>query len=490
MSEQDAFDFVVIGGGPAGEKGAAMAAYFGKRVALVEREACLGGAAVNTGTLPSKTLRETCLHLAGIKLRGIGLASPHGIEQVTVDGLMERARAVTRSERERMSENLRLHGVTCFRGAARFATPNELEIEHEGSLRRVRGEKFLIATGSSPHHPPGIAFEHPLIDDSDEFLRLERIPRSLLIVGAGVIGCEYATMFAAIGARVTLIDGRDELLPFLDREVAARLVEVLRGPLAIDLRLGCNYEAVEADDHGVTLLLPGGERLRAERLLVAAGRTGNTAGLGLDVLGLQPDKRGNLRVGPRYRTEAAHVWAAGDVIGSPSLASVSMEQARVATIDAFGLGTRDRLAPLLPFGIYTIPELSSIGETEESARERGLDFETGRAALSRNPRGQIIGEQYGMVKLVFRRSDRQLLGAHVLGESAAELIHIASAVLQLGGTLDAFIEMVFNYPTLSDAFKYAAYDGLGRLAGRPGPSSVTGAAPERVASAQPISGGA
>ncbi len=470
----DDFDFVVIGGGPAGEKGAAMAAYFGKRVALVERQPWLGGAAVNTGTLPSKTLRETCLHLAGLKQRGIGLELPHGIEQLTVDRLMERARAVTLSERERMRDNLELHGVVRVQGDARFVAPHELEIAHEGALRRVRGEKFLIATGSAPHRPPGIAFEHPLIDDSDEFLRLERIPRSLVIVGAGVIGCEYATMFAAIGARVTLLDGRGELLPFLDREIAARLVEVLRGPLAIDLRLGCNYEQVEADDEGVTLQLAGGERLRAERLLVAAGRTGNTSGLGLEVLGLAPDKRGCLRVGPRYRTDVAHVWAAGDVIGSPSLASVSMEQARVAAIDAFGLGSRESVAPLLPFGIYTIPELSAIGETEESARERGLDFETGRAALSRNPRGQIIGERFGLVKLVFSRTDRRLLGAHVLGEGAAELIHIASAVLQLGGGIDTFIEMVFNYPTLSDAFKYAAYDGLGRLAGRPGPSSVTG----------------
>jgi NAD(P) transhydrogenase len=280
-------------------------------------------------------------------------------------------------------------------------------------------------------------------------------------------------MFAAIGARVTLLDSRPELLPFLDREIAARLIEIMRGPLAIDLRLGCNHEAVEADEGGVTLRLPGGEALRAERLLVAAGRTGNTAGLGLELLGLKPDKRGNLRVDSHCRTDVAHVWAAGDVIGAPALASVSMEQARVAAVDAFGLGMKDGVTPQLPYGIYTIPELSAIGESEESAREKALDFETGRAALSRNPRGQIIGEQFGLVKLVFRRGDKRLLGAHVLGESAAELIHIASAVLQLGGSIDTFVEMVFNYPTLSDGFKYAAYDGLGRLLGKPGPSSVT-----------------
>ncbi len=467
------FDWVVIGGGPAGEKGAAQAAYFGKRVALVERQPWMGGAAVNTGTLPSKTLRETCLHLAGFKRRGIAAATPHGVNDVTVEQLMRRAREVSVSERTRMDDNLRRHGVTIFHGAARFVGPNEIEVAAESGPQRLRGEKFLLATGSTPHRPDGIAFEHPLVDDSDEFLHLDTIPPSLIVIGAGVIGCEYATMFSAIGTHVTLIDGREDLLPFLDRELAGRLRGIMEGKLGIALRLGGRQESVVADDTGVTVTLRGGEEIRAARLLVAAGRTGNTFDLGLDQVGLSPDKRGNLQVDEHYRTSVPHVYAAGDIVGFPALASVSMEQARVAATHAFDLGYKQRVAGLLPYGIYTIPEVSSIGETEESAREKGLDAETGRASFAQNPRGQIIGETAGMVKLVFARADRTLLGAHVLGENAAELIHIASAVLHARGTIDVFLDMVFNYPTLSDTYKYAAYDGLGRLAGRPGPSSMT-----------------
>ena len=467
------YDWIVIGGGPAGEKGAVQAAYFGKRVAVVEREPWLGGAAVNTGTLPSKTLRETCLHVAGFKQRGIGQATPHGFDEITVDGLMERARRVTTSERERMRDNLDRHGVTLVLGSARFVGPHEIEVTGTGPARWLRGEKFLIATGSSPHRPPGIDFEHPLIDDSDEFLKLERIPGSLIVLGGGVIGCEYATMFAAIGVSVTLVDPRTGLLPFLDREIADRLQQIMESELGIDVRLGGAFESVLPGDSGVGVLMPGGDVLRAQRLLVAAGRSGNTAGLGLEALGLQADKRGNIAVDASFRTGVPHVYAVGDVVGFPSLASVAMEQARVAASDAFDLGSKDRVAPLLPMGVYTIPEISAVGETEESAREKGIDAETGRAAFSRNPRGQIIGDATGLLKLVFRRDDKRLLGASIVGENAAELIHVASAVLHHGGTIDAFIDMVFNYPTLSDAYKYAAYDGLGRLAGRPGPTSVT-----------------
>lgn len=467
------YDWIVIGGGPAGEKGAVQAAYFGKRVALVERSACLGGAAVNTGTLPSKTLRETCLHVAGFKQRGIAGATPHGIENLTVEQLMSRAREVTASERERMKDNLARHRVDVVHGAARFVSEHEISVTGEGGERILRGEKFLIATGSTPHHPAGIDFTHPLVHDSDGILTIDKVPRSLVVVGAGVIGCEYATMFAAIGARVTLVDGRADILPFLDREIAERLQRIMVGKLAIDLRTDCSYEGADADDAGVTLRLQGGETIRGDRLLVAAGRTGNTAGLGLEALGLQADKRGNLAVDGHYGTKAPHVYAAGDVIGFPALASVSMEQARVATAHAFGLGYKDSVARLLPYGIYTIPECSAIGETEESAREKGIDAETGRAAFATNPRGQIVGDATGMVKLVFRREDKKLLGVHVVGENASELVHVGSAVLHAGGSIDIFIDMVFNYPTLSDAYKYAAYDGLGRLAGRPGPSSMT-----------------
>jgi NAD(P) transhydrogenase len=467
------FDWVVIGGGPGGEKGAVTAAYFGRRVLLVEKQPFLGGACVNTGTLPSKTLRETCLHLSGFKQRGIDSGSAVDIRSLSPERLLERARAVSEAERDRMRVNLERHGVEIVHGSARFVGPNTLDIVTPEGNRRIEGEKFLIATGSTPHRPEGIDFNNPLIDDSDEFLRLNRVPASLVVMGAGVIGCEYATMFAALGARVVLLDPRDAILPFLDREIADRLLAHMRDGLGIDVRLSSGLTSADAGKEGVTCRLSDGSTVEAERLLVAAGRTGTTKDLGLDALGIVPDKRGLLKVDAHYRTAAPHAYAVGDVIGFPALASVAMEQARVAAVHAFNLGTKMGVDPLLPYGIYTIPEVSSIGESEETAKAKGRECEVGRASYASNARGQIIGDRTGLVKLVFRRSDRVLVGCHVIGESASELIHIASMALHSGAAIDAFVEMVFNYPTLADAFKYAAYDGLGRLAGRPGPSSVT-----------------
>jgi len=471
MSES--YDYVVIGGGPAGEKGAVAAAYFGKKVCVIEREPHLGGACVNTGTLPSKTLRETCLHLSGFKQRGIAAATPSGIQDLTVDQLMSRARSVMEAERHRALDTLERHGVTLRRGSASFVSPHEIQVSGPEGAEVIQAEKVLIATGSSPHRPPGIDFKHELIDDSDEFLRIERVPRSLIVMGGGVIGCEYATMFATLGARVALTDGRPILLAFLDREIAERLKTYMVDGLKIDLHLGKTVESVEALDDRVTCRLSSGDIIEAERLLVAAGRMGNTKGLGLDVVRVATDKRGNITVNERYQTSVPHIYAVGDVIGFPALASVSMEQARVATVHAFDLAFHLHVQSLLPYGIYTIPEVSCIGESEETAKEKGLDVETGRASYGRNARGQIIGDTMGLVKLVFRREDRVLVGAHVVGEQAAELIHVASAALIASAKIDLFIDMVFNFPTLSETFKYAAYDGLGRLAGRPGPTSVT-----------------
>ncbi len=470
----DRFDLVVIGSGPAGEKGAAQAAYFGKRVAIVERAPQLGGACANSGTIPSKTLRETCLLFSGYKQRGL-----QGLPQFKVEGfgpreLMTRERFVVETERERVGKNIERHGIRLYQGSASFVDPHTVEVSAgDGSKSRLQADFFLVAVGSFPHHPPGIDFAHVRIHDSDEILDIVEIPRELIVVGAGVIGCEYATMFAALGVHVTLVEPRDTLLPFLDREMAERLLQVMRGRLAMDVRLGVSVKTVAGHAEKVSVELADGTQLEACQLLYAAGRTGAIAGLGLELLGIEPDQRGNLKVDASYRTSASHVYAAGDVIGFPSLASVSMEQARVAVVHAFELGYKERVAALLPYGIYTIPELSMIGETEESAKAKGLDVETGRAAYSQNARGQIIGDQDGIVKLVFQRADRKLVGAHVIGENAAEIIHVAAAVMHHGGRIDSFIEMVFNYPTLCEAFKYAAYDGLGRVAGRPGPSSVT-----------------
>ncbi len=470
----DRFDLVVIGSGPAGEKGAAQAAYFGKRVAIIERAPHLGGACANSGTIPSKTLRETCLHFSGHKQRGV-----RGLPQFKVEGfgpreLMSRERFVVDTERERVGKNIERHGIRLYQGSARFVDPHTLEVTAgDGSKQRLRADVFLVAVGSVPYHPPNIDFAHVRIHDSDEILDIAEVPRELIVVGAGVIGCEYATMFAVLGVHVTLVEPRDALLPFLDREMADRLLQVMRGRLVIDVRLGVPVTTVVGHAEKVTAELADGTQISASQLLYAAGRTGAIAGLGLDLLGIEPDQRGNLRVDSFYRTSAPHVYAAGDVIGFPALASVSMEQARVAVTHAFDLGYKDRVDPLLPYGIYTIPEMSMIGETEESAKQKGLDVETGRAAYSQNARGQIIGDQDGIIKLVFQRADRKLVGAHVIGENAAEIIHVAAAVMHHGGRIDSFIEMVFNYPTLCEGFKYAAYDGLGRLSGRHGPSSVT-----------------
>ncbi len=470
----DRFDLVVIGSGPAGEKGAAQAAYFGKRVAIVERAPHLGGACANSGTIPSKTLRETCLHFSGYKQRGV-----RGLPQFKVEGfgpreLMSRERFVVDAERERVGKNIERHGIRLYQGSARFADPHTLEVTGSGgSKSRLHGDVFLVAVGSFPHHPPGIDFAHVRIHDSDEILDIVEVPRELIVVGAGVIGCEYATMFAVLGVQVTLVEPREALLPFLDREMAERLLQVMRGRLAMDVRLGVPVKTVVGQAEKVSVELADGTQIAASQLLYAAGRTGAIAGLGLEVLGIEPDHRGNLKVDAFYRTSAPHVYAAGDVIGFPALASVSMEQARVAVTHAFDLGYKDRVDPLLPYGIYTIPEMSMIGETEESAKEKGLDVETGSAAYSQNARGQIIGDQDGIIKLVFQRSSRKLVGAHIIGENASEIIHVAAALMHHGGRIDSFIEMVFNYPTLCEGFKYAAYDGLGRLAGRPGPSSVT-----------------
>ena len=381
IARMSRFDWIVIGGGPAGEKGAVQAAYFGKRVALIEREPYLGGACVNTGTLPSKTLRETCLAVSGFRQRGLGGVAQRAPQDLTAEQLMGRAHQVTQAERKRMLENLERHGVVRIEGSARFVSDHEIEVACSDGPRQVEGEKFLIAVGSSPNRPADIDFDHELIDDSDEFLRITRVPSSLIVMGAGVIGCEYATMFAALGVEVTLLDPREPLLPFLDREVAERLRQTMVESLHMDVRLGSPVAHVKPYDSHVICELEDGTLIQAQRLLVAAGRTGNTANLGLETIGIVPDKRGQLKVDEHYRTTVPHVYAVGDVIGFPSLASVSMEQARVATAHAFDLGYKDRVDPLLPYGIYTIPELSMIGESEESAKAKGIDAEEiGRAS--------------------------------------------------------------------------------------------------------------
>ena len=456
------YDLVVLGAGPAGEKGAVQAAYFGKRVAILEREPEPGGAAVHTGTLPSKTLRETALFLSGYRqseLYGLTIALD---PSMAVPKLLSRKNAVRELEVSRIRWNLDRHKVTSLRGLGRFVDAHTLELVGEdGSVsQRLTSEFFLIATGSTPFHPANIAFDDEDIDDSDTILLLDRLPKSMVVIGGGVIGCEYAAMFAAMRVSVTLIEGRPKLLPFLDLEMGDRLRGAMSG-LGVTFRLETQTKSVaRRGTDGIDVELTTGEHIVCEKLLVASGRTGRTAELNLAAVGVTPDKRGYLTVDDTYRTTAPNIYAAGDVVGFPALASTSMDQARIAVCHAFGFTYKKPLSHLLPYGVYTIPEVSCVGFSEEQAKEKKLDYVVGRAFYRDNARGKIIGDKDGVIKLIFDKADRKLIGCHCIGDRASELVHIGQAVITLGGTIDTFIDMVFNYPTLAEMFKYAAYDAL------------------------------
>ncbi|MDP9330995.1 MAG: Si-specific NAD(P)(+) transhydrogenase [Actinomycetota bacterium] len=463
MSNGERFDLVVIGGGAAGEKGAAQAAYFGKRVVVIERRDEPGGATVHTGTLPSKTLREAALFLSGYRQRDLYGVSVEVDRHLGVAKLIERKNAVRELETYRMLENLSRHHVELIRGSARLVDPTIVEVvDDDGESHMIGAEVILIVTGSSPFRPPGIPFDDPDVHDSDSILEIDRLPSSLAVLGGGVIGCEYASMFVALGTDVHLVERKAPLLEFLDHEIVERMTAGM-ADLGVTFHLGERADTVGRRDEGLVCALPSGREIVADKVLVTAGRVGNTAGLGLDAIGVATDERDRILVDETFRTTAANVYAAGDVIGWPGLASTSMEQARVAVCDAFGFAYKQEVSSLLPFGVYTIPEVSSVGLSEQEAASQGIDAVIGRASFRDNARGAIIGDREGMTKLVFDRATRRLIGCHVVGERASELVHVGHAVMTLGGTVDTFIEMVFNYPTLSETYKYAAYDALARL---------------------------
>ena len=460
----DAFDLVIIGCGPAGEKAGAQAAYFGKHVAVVERAAHVGGSGINTGTVPSKTLRESALYFSGLKQRGLYGIDYSLKEDLTVHDFMHHEREVVEMERRRILRNLEAHRIELVRGQAAFEDAHTVTVTGASGVRKLRGEVLLIATGSKPHRPAEIAFDDEHTFDSDTFLQMNRIPKSLAVIGGGVIGCEYASIFQALGVDVTLVDGRDRLLPFLDAEISQRLQDRLA---YLGMHFWFNERPVSTENsaRGVCLRMKSGKALQTEAALFAAGRRAAVDGLALEKAGLALNDRGYIPVDEHYCTSVSGIYAAGDVIGFPALASTSMEQGRVAVCHAFGFKYKERVASMLPMGIYTIPEISAAGETEESCKEKKIDYEVGRALYGNNARGHITGDTAGMLKLIFARSDRKLLGVSMIGESATELIHIGMMVLDNGLTIDEFIEQVFNYPTLSETYKYAAYDGLGNLAG-------------------------
>ena len=459
------YDLLVIGTGPAGEKAAAQAAYFGKRAAIVESSLDFGGACINTGTIPSKILRESALYFSGIKQRGLYGVDYSLREGLTIESFMHRKDILVAEERRKVRDNLAAHHVDVIHGVASFKDPHTLAVttRHE-EIVGLQADFILIATGSRPHRPPEIPFDDQITFDSDSILKMGRIPASLAVIGGGVIGCEYASIFTALGVQVALVDGRDRVLPFLDAEISEKLRERLSS-LGVNFLLEERMARIERTGQGVHIELQSGKTLDTDTALFAAGRRGATDELHLENAGLALNKRGYIEVNESYRTSVPSIYAAGDVIGFPALASTSMEQGRVAVCHAFGFQYKKRVASMLPMGVYTIPEISAAGETEASCKEKGIEYEVGRARYANNARGLIAGDSTGLLKLIFRRSDRQLLGVHIIGESATELIHLGMMVLETGGSLDLFIDFVFNFPTLSETYKYAAYDGLGNLAG-------------------------
>jgi NAD(P) transhydrogenase len=470
----DHFDLLVIGAGPAGEKGAAQAAYFGKTVCLVERAPKPGGNSVNTGGLPSKTLRETALYFSGLRQRGL-----YGVEyrvksDITISDFMFRERAVIESAWQLVGDNLAKHHVTTVQGSARVIDAHTVEVSRYGEIvQRLTADVILISTGSHPVRPANIPFDGETVVDSDSLLTLAAIPQRLVVVGGGVIGCEYAGMFAALGVRVTLINARERLLTQLDAEVSDALCAEMTRRLGIQVMLNSEVREIRVDPDGnrvATVALTDGTELVADCVLYSIGRSGATEELGLAEAGVRMNNRGFILVDENYRTTVPSIFAAGDVIGFPALASTSMEQARVAMCHAFDLRYKERVSPVLPYAVWTVPEVAMVGETEETARAKQLSYEIGKSTFRSNMRGQIIGDLDGFVKLIFRRDDQGLLGCSIVGEGASELIHLAAAVMSFGGTIDYFIQAVFNFPTLSDAYKYAAYDGLQRLARRNGAS--------------------
>ena len=456
------FDLVVIGGGPAGICGANTAGLFGKSVALVEKLPEVGGAGINTGTIPSKALRETALVISGVRSRALFGVDISIRPEATVMDFMGHMKNVAAQERRRREEQLRSNRVQLFQGAARFVEPNTVQI---GPDTWLRGERILIASGSSPVRPPEFPFEHPRVHDSDEILDIGVLPKKLAIVGAGVIGAEYACTFAAVGVEVHLIDGRDVLLGFLDREISQ---SIERAMVAAGVHFHWKEKVTRCDAPPageVTLTLTSGATVAVNDVLVAAGRQSNTADLNLGAAGLTPGKRGLINADSMGRTDVRHIFAAGDVVGAPALAATGMEQARLAACAAFDIRQKESAAPVLPTGIYTIPEASMAGETEEALKEKNIPYVVGRARYADNPRGQIIGDQHGLLKLLFRREDMRLLGVHVVGEQATEVIHIGLIAMLAGVGASVFNRACFNYPTLGELYKMATYEAILRRDG-------------------------
>ena len=458
------FDMIVIGSGPSGRRAAVQSAKLGKSVLVVEKGRRVGGVSVHTGTIPSKTLRETVLNLSGWRERGFYGRSYRVKQDIGASDLMARLHKTLDHEVEVLEHQFSRNAVRTARGEARFLGPNEVEVTAEnGEKRSYTGTNILIACGTRPFRPDYVPFNGKTVFDSDEIIDLPELPRSLAVVGAGVIGVEYATIFSALDVAVTLIEPRPTFLDFIDKELIDEFVHDLRDR-NVALRLGSPITSIEIAESGrVVTKLGDGRIVTTEMLLFAAGRVGATEALNLPAAGISVDHRGRIGVTPAtLQTSVPHIYAAGDVIGFPSLASTSMEQGRVAACHAFGLAPPPP-PEFFPYGIYSVPEISTVGMNEEEVRKREIPYECGIARFRETSRGHIMGLNSGMMKMLFSRKTRRLLGVHIVGEGATELIHIGQAVLNLKGTIDYFIENTFNYPTLAEAYKIAALDAWNRM---------------------------
>jgi len=459
------YDLVVIGSGPGGEKAAIQGAKLGKTVAVIEKSPYIGGAGLHTGTLPSKTLRETALYLADLRQRAVTGFQLTLKREATIAELMYRKTEVIRRQMEVILNQFSRNNIEIIYGEASFKDAHTLVIKAaDGSVEEVAGEVVVIATGSRPRRPPDVPFDADHIYDSDTILKLDRVPGSLTIIGGGVIGCEYASIFAALGVKVNLIEQKPRILPFVDEEIITSLMYWMRFS-GVTLKLREKVVGMEVEAPGrVVTRLASGKVVISEKLLYTMGRWGNSDGLNLDAIGVKTGERGLICVDENFRTAAEGVYAVGDVIGFPSLAATSREQGRRAVCHAFQKeGLTCDIVGYIPFAVYTIPEISMVGPTEEALTEKGVPYEVGSALFAEVARGQITGDIHGMLKLLFRRDTKKLLAVHIVGEKASELIHIGQAVMNFGATIDYFKDAVFNYPTLTDAYKAAALNGLNKL---------------------------
>jgi NAD(P) transhydrogenase len=462
------YDLAVLGTGPAGQKAAIQAAKLGKRVVAVERGNTIGGAQINTGTIPSKALREVALHLSGRGQRGLFGESYRVKRSITLPDLIAVSRQVINHELEIVRDAFERNNIDLVWGHAAFQSAHLVEVTRPEGSERITADKFVVAVGTRPARPEHVPFDGQSVYCTDDILSLQDLPKSLLVVGGGVIGTEYACMMATLGIKVTLIEGRNQVIGFLDQEIAEAFHYHLRSA-GITLRLGEKVERIDklppCDGQGslVQVTVESGKKLRAQTLLYAVGRQGFCAQLGLENVGLAYDDRERLKVNSNYQTAVPHIYAVGDVIGFPALASVAMEQGRLAACHAFGVETRS-VPELFPYGIYSVPEISMVGKTEQQLTQEGIPYEVGVAQYKELARGQLLGDGLGMLKLLIHQEDRRILGVHAIGTGATELIHIGQAVMAFQGTVDFFVHNVFNFPTLAEAYKVAALNGVNKLA--------------------------